>query len=44
MINELPGSTTRSEMPILLTMNKHRLQFCFSHAEHYLIKLKLYEN
>ena len=25
-------------------MNKHGLQFCFPHAEHDLIKLKLYHN
>ena len=32
-------------MSILLTMNKHRLQsFCFTHAEHNLIKRKLYNN
>ena len=30
-------------MSILLTMNKHHL-FCFVHAEHNLIKLKLYIN
>ena len=33
---------------ILLTMNKHRLQFtavfCFTHAEDNLIKTKLYNN
>ena len=34
-------------MSISLTINKHRLQsllFCFAHAEHHLIKLKLYNN
>ena len=35
---------------VLLTMNKHRLHaiftavFCFTHAEHNLIKLKLYND
>ena len=36
-------------MSILLTMNEHRLQslccvVCFAHAEHNLIKIKLYNN
>ena len=36
-------------MSILLTMNKHQLQsftavFCFTHAGHNLIKLKLYNS
>ena len=31
-------------IPILLTMNRYGLQFCFVHAEHNLIKLKLYYN
>ena len=31
-------------MPILVTMNKHVLEFCFVYAEHNLVKLKLYYN
>ena len=49
MINELGVLQLDQRMPILLTMNKHRLQpstavFSFKHAERNLIKLKLYSN
>ena len=49
MINELARSPTRTEN-VYFGKNKHRLQsastavFCFTHAKHNLIKLKLYDN
>ena len=47
MIYELGVLRLDHRMSILLTMNKHRLQsfvFSLAHAEHHLIKLKLYNN
>ena len=49
MINELVGSPTRSEN-VYFVNNEHAsiavftAMFCFTHAEHNLIKLKLYNN
>ena len=49
MINELVGSPTRSEN-VYFANNKQAsiavftAVFCFTHAEHHLIKLKLYNN
>ena len=49
MINELAGSPSRSEN-VYFTNNEQASiavftsVFCFIHAEHHLIKLKLYNN
>ena len=51
IINELAGSPTRSEN-VYFANNEQAsiavftavLYFCFTHAEHHLIKLKLYNN
>ena len=49
MINELAGSPSRSEN-VYFTNNEQAsiavftAVFCFTHAEHHLIKLKLYNN
>ena len=49
MINELTGSLTRSEN-VYFANNEQALiavftaVFCFTHAKHHLIKLKLYNN
>ena len=49
MINELVRSPTRSQN-VYFANNKQAsiavftAVFCFTHAEHYLIKLKLYNN
>ena len=49
MINELVSSPTRSEN-VYFTKNEQAsiavftAVFCFTHAEHHLIKLKLYNN
>ena len=49
MINELTGSPTRSNN-VYFANNEQALiavftaVFCFTHAEHHLIKLKLYNN
>ena len=49
MINELAGSTTRSENAYFANNEQASIAvftavFCFTHAEHHLIKLKLYNN
>ena len=50
MINELGSCRTRSENKIHFANNKQAsiavftAVFCFTHAEHNLIKLKLYNN
>ena len=49
MINELAGSQTRSEDACLVNNEQASIAvftvvFCFTHAEHHLIKLKLYNN
>ena len=49
MINELGGSTTRSENAYFANNEQASIAvftavFCFTHAEHHLIKLKLYNN
>ena len=49
MINELAGSPTRSENVYFANIEQVLIAvftavFCFTHAEHHLIKLKLYIN
>ena len=49
MINELVGSPTRSENVYFANNEQASIAvftavFCFTHAEHHLIKLKLYNN
>ena len=49
MINELAGSPTRSENVYFANNEQASIAvftavFCFTHAEHNLIKLKLYNN
>ena len=49
MINELAGSPTRSENVYFANNVQASIAvvttvFCFTHAEHHLIKLKLYNN
>ena len=49
MINELAGSPTRSENFYVDNNEQASIAvftaaFCFTHAEHHLIKLKLYNN
>ena len=49
MINELAGSPTRSENVYFANNEQASIAvftavFCFTHAEHHLIKLKLYNN
>ena len=49
MINELAGSPTRSENAYFANNEQALIAvftavFCFTHAEHHLIKLKLYNN
>ena len=49
MINELTGSTTRSENAYFANNEQASIAvfsavFYFTHAEHHLIKLKLYNN
>ena len=49
MINELAGSPTRSKNVYFANNEQASIAvftavFCFTHAEHYLIKLKLYNN
>ena len=49
MINELAGSPTRSENDYFANNEQASIAvftalFCFTHAEHDLIKLKLYNN
>ena len=49
MINELAGSPTRSENFYVGNNEQASIAvftaaFCFTHAEHHLIKLKLYNN
>ena len=49
MINELAGSLNRSENVYFANNEKASIAvftvvFCFTHAEHHLIKLKLYNN
>ena len=49
MINELAGSPTRSENVYFANSEQASIAvftavFCFTHAEHHLIKLKLYNN
>ena len=52
MINEVAGSPTRSENVYLANNEQAPIAvftlvftvFCFTHAEHHLIKLKLYNN
>ena len=49
IINELAGSPTRSENIYFANNEQASIAvftavFCFTHAEHYLIKLKLYNN
>ena len=49
MINELVGSPTRSENVYFANNEQTSIAvftavFCFTHAEHHLIKLKLYNN
>ena len=48
MINELAGSSTRSESFYFANNEQSSTSvfiavFCFTHAEHHLIKLKLYQ-
>ena len=49
MISELTGSPTRSENAYFANNEQASIAvfsavFCFTHAEHHLIKLKLYNN
>ena len=49
MINEIAGSLTRSESVYFANNEQASIAvfsavFCFTHAEHHLIKLKLYNN
>ena len=49
MINELVGSPTRSDYVYFANNEQESIAvftavFCFTHAEHHLIKLKLYNN
>ena len=49
MINELAGPPTRSENVYFANNEEASIAvftaaFCFTHAEHHLIKLKLYNN
>ena len=49
MINELAGSTTKSENVYFANNEQASIAvftavFCFAHVEHHLIKLKLYNN
>ena len=49
MINELVGSPTRSENVYFANNEQTSIAvfnavFCFTHAEHHLVKLKLYNN
>ena len=49
MINKLAGSSTRSENVYFANNEQASIAvftavFCFIHAEHHLIKLKLYNN
>ena len=49
MINELAGSSTRTENVYFANNEQASIAiftavFCFTHAEHHLIKLKLYNN
>ena len=49
MIDELAGSPTRSENVYFANIEQASIAvftaaFCFTHAEHHLIKLKLYNN
>ena len=49
MIDELAGSATRSENVYFANNEQASIAvfsavFCFTHAEHHLIKLKLYNN
>ena len=49
MINELAGSPTRSENVYFANNEEASIAvftavFCLTHAEHHLIKLKLYNN
>ena len=49
MINELAGSPTRSENVCFANNEQASIAvltavFCFTHAEHHLTKLKLYDN
>ena len=49
MINELPGCPTRSENVYCANNEQAFIAvftavFCLTHAEHHLIKLKLYNN
>ena len=49
MINELAGSSTRSKNVYFANNEQASIAvftavFCFTHAEHHLIKLKLYNN
>ena len=49
MINELAGSATRSNNDYFANNEQASIAvfaavFCFTHAEHHLIKLKLYNN
>ena len=49
IINELAGSSTRSENVYFANNEQASIAvftavFCFTHAEHHLIKLKLYNN
>ena len=49
MINELAGSPTRSENAYFANNEQALIAvftavFCFTHAKHHLIKLKLYNN
>ena len=49
MINELSGSPTRSENVYFASNEQASVAvftalLCFTHAEHHLIKLKLYKN
>ena len=49
MINELAGSPTRSENVYFANNEQGSIAvftavFCFTHTEHHLIKLKLYNN
>ena len=49
MINELARSLTRSENAYFASNEQASISvftavFCFAHAEHHLIKLKLYNN
>ena len=49
MINKLAGSPTRTENVYFANNEQASIAvftavFCFTHAEHYLIKLKLYNN